>query len=98
MRLVSGSEVVNHALSMGLIAAPGDPVVDARRRGIGAVVAATAMALRLNGISHWIMWKWLFDNIGTGAGRHHHLVARGECAGHVAAQALQVPRGEIRFE
>ena len=25
--------------------------------GVGAVAAATAMALRLNGISHWVMWE-----------------------------------------
>ena len=32
-----------------------------------AVAASTAMALRLNGISHWIMWEMsaLFEHIGT---------------------------------
>ena len=46
--------------------------------GIGAVAAATAMALRLNGISHWIMWEvsTLFEHVGTVAGRHAHAVAR----------------------
>ena len=35
--------------------------------GVGAVAAATAMALRLNGISHWVMWEMaaLFEHIGT---------------------------------
>jgi ATP-binding cassette subfamily B multidrug efflux pump len=34
---------------------------------IGIVGAATAMALRLNGISHWVMWEIasLFENIGV---------------------------------
>lgn len=35
--------------------------------GTGAVAAITAMALRINGMSHWIMWEItsLFENIGT---------------------------------
>ena len=35
--------------------------------GVGAVAAATAMAFRLNGISHWVMWEMaaLFEHIGT---------------------------------
>ena len=35
--------------------------------GVGAVAAATAMAMRLNGISHWVMWEMasLFEHIGT---------------------------------
>ena len=42
------------------------PVV-ARPIGLGAVAAATAMALRLKGMTHWIMWELagLFENIGT---------------------------------
>ncbi len=35
--------------------------------GVGAVATATAMALRVNGLSRWIMWESarLFENIGT---------------------------------
>ena len=35
--------------------------------GVGAVAAATAMAMRLNGISHWVMWEMasLFEHVGT---------------------------------
>jgi ATP-binding cassette subfamily B multidrug efflux pump len=58
------------------------------------------MALRLNGIAHWIMWELasLFENIGTvqdGIGtlsRRHAVVDR------PGAPALDVRRGEIRFE
>jgi ATP-binding cassette subfamily B multidrug efflux pump len=68
--------------------------------GIGAVAAATAMALRLNGIAHWIMWELsgLFENIGTvqdgirTLSRRHTVVDRPE------APALAVTRGEIRFD
>ena len=70
MRLVTGFEIVNHTLSMGLIAGTRRRhavAVDAGQVGVGAVAAATAMALRLNGISHWIMWEMaaLFEHIGT---------------------------------
>jgi ATP-binding cassette subfamily B multidrug efflux pump len=64
------------------------------------VAAASAMALRLNGISHWIMWELasLFEHIGTVAdgitilSKHHSVVDRPD------AKALTVPRGEVRFE
>jgi len=103
MRLVSSFEVVNHGLSMGLIASTAGATlwlwIDGQV-GIGAVAAATAMALRLNGISHWIMWEMasLFEHIGTvhdGISTLSRTVAVRDKAD---AQALQVSRGEIRFE
>ncbi|PIT07854.1 multidrug ABC transporter ATP-binding protein [Snodgrassella alvi] len=35
--------------------------------GVGAIATATAMASRINGLSHWVMWESarLFENIGT---------------------------------
>jgi ATP-binding cassette subfamily B multidrug efflux pump len=68
--------------------------------GVGAVAAASAMALRLNGIAHWIMWEVasLFEHVGTvqdGMGtlsRAHAVVDRPD------ARPVQVTRGEIRFE
>jgi ATP-binding cassette, subfamily B, multidrug efflux pump len=70
MRLVSGFEIVNHALSMMLIASTAGVALwlwVSGQLGIGAVAAASAMALRLNGISHWIMWEMasLFEHVGT---------------------------------
>ena len=70
MRLVTGFEIVNHVLSMGLIAATAGATLWLWTQGaasVGAVAAATAMALRLNGISHWVMWEMaaLFEHIGT---------------------------------
>jgi ATP-binding cassette subfamily B multidrug efflux pump len=103
MRLVTAFEIVNHLLSMGLILATAGATlalwVDGRI-GVGAVAAATAMALRLNGISHWVMWEMasLFEYIGTvqdGIGtlsRLHSVTDRPD------AQPLVVTRGEIRFE
>ncbi|PKO58744.1 MAG: multidrug ABC transporter ATP-binding protein, partial [Betaproteobacteria bacterium HGW-Betaproteobacteria-19] len=60
MRLVSGIEIVNHTLSMGLIMSTAGTVLWLWMQGevgVGAVAAATAMALRLNGMSHWVMWE-----------------------------------------
>ncbi len=103
MRLVSGIEIVNHSLSMGLILATGGTTLwlwSQGQVGVGAVAAATAMALRLNGMSHWVMWEMasLFENVGTvqdginTLSRPHAVVDRAD------AKPLVVSRGEVRFE
>jgi ATP-binding cassette subfamily B multidrug efflux pump len=103
IRLVSGFEVVNHTLSMLLIVATTGATLwlwSLGQVGVGAVAAATAMALRLNGISHWIMWEMasLFEHIGTvqdgmvTLSRPHAVVDR------PGALPLKVTRGEIRFD
>ena len=61
---------MNHVLSMGLIMSTAGVTLwlwTHGQVGVGAVAASTALALRLNGISHWIMWELasLFENIGT---------------------------------
>ena len=103
MRLVSGFEVVNHTLSMVLIAATAGVTLWLWTRGevgVGAVAAATAMALRLNGISHWIMWEFaaLFENIGTVQDGINTLARRRSVVDRADARPLEVSRGEIRFE
>jgi ATP-binding cassette subfamily B multidrug efflux pump len=103
MRLISGFEIVNHALSMLLVASTAGMTLWLWARGevgVGAVAAATAMALRLNGISHWIMWEMaeLFENIGTvqdGITTLSRPVAVLDAPG---ARPLDVSRGELRFE
>ena len=70
MRLVSQFEIVNQALVVGLILGAGGYALwlwHQSQVGAGAVAAITAMALRINGMSHWIMWQMtsLFENIGT---------------------------------
>ncbi|MBC7751517.1 MAG: ABC transporter ATP-binding protein [Candidatus Saccharibacteria bacterium] len=70
MRLATGFEIVNHLLNMMLIMSTAGVALwlwSQGHLGIGAVAAATAMALRLNGMAHWIMWEMssLFENIGT---------------------------------
>jgi ATP-binding cassette subfamily B multidrug efflux pump len=73
MRLVSGFEVVNHILSMGLIASTaGTCWLWTRAVGIGAVAAATAMA---STASHWIMWgSRRCSSTSARSGWHQHAV------------------------
>jgi len=103
MRLVTGLEVVIHLLSVALALATTGASLWLWTRGevgVGAVAASTAMALRLNGISHWIMWEMasLFEHIGTVQDGITTLARRPAVVDAPAAPALQVPRGEIRFE
>ena len=61
---------MNHVLNMLLIIATSGVALLLWTRGevsVGGVAAVTAMALRLNGISHWVMWEMtsLYEQIGT---------------------------------
>lgn len=103
MRLISGFEIVNHALSMLLVASTAGLTLWLWARGevgVGAVAAATAMALRLNGISHWIMWEMaeLFENIGTVQDGITTLSRPVTVLDAPDARPLDVSRGELRFE
>ncbi|SMC29298.1 ATP-binding cassette, subfamily B, multidrug efflux pump [Andreprevotia lacus DSM 23236] len=103
MRLVSGFEIVNHMLNMLLIAVTTGATLwlwSQGKVGVGAVAAATAMALRLNGISHWIMWEMasLFEQIGTVQDGMNTLSRPIAITDAADAQPLQVPQGEVRFE
>ncbi|MEP7156538.1 MAG: ABC transporter ATP-binding protein [Betaproteobacteria bacterium] len=102
-RMITTFEVVNQVLSVLLIASTTGVVLSLWMQGkvaVGGVAAATAMALRLNGISHWIMWEFaaLFEHIGTVRdgmtvlSRPHTVVDAAD------AKPLTVSRGEIRFD
>ena len=100
MRLVSGFEAINHALSMLLILGTAgvalwlwiDGLV-----GVGALAAATAMALRLNGISHWVMWEMasLFEHVGTVQDGINTLARPRMVVDREGARPLSVPRGRF---
>jgi len=103
MRMVTGFEIVNHLLSMGLIASTAGVSLwlwTHAQVGVGAVAAATAMALRLNGISHWVMWEMasLFEQIGTVQDGINTLARRPTVVDRPGAVPLRVSRGDIRFE
>ncbi len=102
MRLVSAFEVVNHTLSMLLILSTSGVALWLWTQGllgIGAVAAATAMALRLNGISHWMMWEMamLFEHVGTVQDGINTLSRRQTVVDRPQAPDLQVQRGEVEF-
>ncbi|WP_294965206.1 ABC transporter ATP-binding protein [uncultured Gilliamella sp.] len=70
MRLVSSFEIVNHLLTISLILSTTGVALwlwTNQLVQIGAIATTTAVALRLNGLSHWIMWEIaaLFENIGV---------------------------------
>src|SRR5690606_20117406 len=103
MRLVSQFEIVNQALVSGLILGAGGYAIWLWHAGqvtAGAVAAVTAMALRVNGMSHWIMWEMttLFENVGTvqdGIGTFTRAVAVKD---KPDATTLQVSQGEVCFD
>jgi ATP-binding cassette subfamily B multidrug efflux pump len=103
MRMVTGFEIVNHALSMGLVISTAGATLwlwTQGQVGVGAVAAATAMALRLNGISHWVMWEMasLFEQIGTVQDGINTLARAPTVLDRPDAQPLRVTRGDIRFD
>lgn len=103
MRLVSGFEVVNHVLNMMLILSTAGIALwlwTQGQLGIGAVAAATAMALRLNGIAHWVMWEMasLFEQVGTVQDGINTLSRAHDVNDRADAQALHVTRGDLHFD
>ncbi|OSI23181.1 ABC transporter ATP-binding protein [Neisseria dumasiana] len=68
--------------------------------GVGAIATATAMALRVNGLSQYIMWESarLFENIGTVNDGMVTLSKPQTILDKPAALPLKVEHGEIRFE
>ena len=103
MRLVTAFEIVNQVLSVLLIASVSAASLwlwQMGQVGVGAVAAATAMAFRLNGISHWVMWEMasLFEHIGTVQDGMGTLSKVRSVVDRVGARPLLVSRGEVRFE
>ena len=102
-RYVSSFEILNHCLNVLLILSTSAIAITLwihGHVGLGAVAAATAMALRLNGISHWIMWELasLFENIGTVQDGINTVTRAVAVVDSPHAVPLRVTRGEIRFE
>ena len=102
MRLASSLDTLTYATNIFLTlstAILGVVLWQNGQVGVGAVATATAMALRVNGLSRWIMWESarLFENIGTvndgmaTLTKPHTIVDKPNCA------ALEVKQGEIKF-
>ena len=103
MRLISSMEITNHALSMLLIISTSGVALVLWGQGaigVGAIAAATAMALRLNGMSHWIMWEMamLFEQVGTVQDGINTLSREPLVVDQPDAAVLDVQNGEVRFD
>ncbi|PTQ89531.1 ABC transporter ATP-binding protein [Agitococcus lubricus] len=103
MRLVSLFETVNQLVNMILVAGTAGLALWLWSKGdtsVGAVAASTAMALRLNGISHWIMWElaMLFEHIGTIRDGMSTLSKPHSISDAPNAKPLTIQQGEICFK
>ena len=103
MRLVSIFETVNHALIVLLILAACGTALwlwSIGQVGTGAVAAVTAMALRLSGMSHWVMWEMtsLFESVGSIQDGINTLSRPRAVVDAPGAKPLVVTRGEVRFD
>ena len=70
MRKITAIQIINHFLSMFLILSTTGTALflwSNNEIAVGVVAAATAMSLRLNGISQWVMWEMtsLYEQIGV---------------------------------
>lgn len=103
MRLVTVIETLTNFTSIALIVSTagiglwlwGADLVTA-----GAIATSTALALRIKGLSQWIMWEFarLFENLGTvqdgmvTLSKPHTVVDKAD------AKPLAVSKGEIKFD
>ncbi len=67
---------------------------------VGAVAAASALTLRLNGMTHWIMWALatFFREVGVVSEGMETIAQPIELVDVKEANTLELDRGEIRFD
>ncbi|MFN3959946.1 MAG: ABC transporter ATP-binding protein [Parvularculaceae bacterium] len=67
---------------------------------VGAIAASIALALRLNGMSQWIMWEvsGLFENVGTVYDGMAMLAKSTAIENRPDAGVMERPRGEIAYQ
>ena len=102
MQLVTSFEIVNQTMGALLIISTTWVALmlwTENAIGVGAVAAAGAMALRLNGMSHWVMWEMasLFEQVGTVRDGIETL-SRPRGDGCCRRKTLQIRKADIRFE
>ncbi len=103
MRWVSYLEVSTHLISVILVSSTAGISIYLWQQGavgVGAIAAATAMALRLNGLTRWIMWQTasLFESIGTVQDGMRTLSAPQTIIDKPNAPTLKVTDGRIVFD
>lgn len=102
MRLVTwlnfSVQTLNYSLVFS-VAATSIWLWTAQAVSIGAIAIAVSLALRLNGMSQWIMWEVssLFENIGTVADGITTLAQPQQVVDAKNAKPLQVNGGNIEF-
>ncbi|PMN70907.1 multidrug ABC transporter ATP-binding protein [Enterovibrio norvegicus] len=103
MRLATGFniavEIINYTLVFSIAAISIWLWLDSAI-SVGAIAIAVSLALRINGMSKWIMWEIgsLFENIGTVVDGMTTLSKPVEVSDKDNAPALNVPKGEISFD
>ncbi|WP_178124484.1 ABC transporter ATP-binding protein [Spartinivicinus ruber] len=102
MRLVTGFNVCLDWINYTLVFAVGALSLylwSLNEVTTGAIAVAVALSLRLNGMSHWIMWEIssLFENIGTVMDGMNTLSQPREVLDHDQALPIQVKKGAIDF-
>lgn len=103
MRLVTGIsvsvQIINYVLAFSIAAVAIALWTDSAIT-IGAIAIAVSLALRLNGMSQWIMWEIssLFENIGTVTDGMNTLSKTTIIQDEPDAKALVVNHGKIDFK
>ena len=103
MRYVTGIESVNYVINMCLVASTlglGLYLWSNGSATAGVVATTTALALRIIGLSHWIMWQiaTLFENMGVVQDGYNTLLKPVELQDEHNAKLLNVTSGEIHFD
>ena len=103
MRWVSYLEISTHLISVILVSSTAGISLYLWQQGavgVGSIAAATAMALRLNGLTRWIMWQTasLFESIGTVQDGMRTLSAPQTIIDKPNAPQLAVTDGNIIFD
>ena len=98
-RLAFGSIAINGVLILIVVA----PAIWLWMRGVvsvGEVAAVSALTIRLNGMSGWILWVTirLFENMGVIREGLRSLSAAHEVTDAPAAKPLEVAHAEVRIE
>lgn len=103
MRLVTGInicvEIINYLLVFAIAGLSIWLWLDSAI-SVGSIAIAVSLALRINGMSHWIMWEIsaLFENIGTVVDGMKTLSKPVEITDKENAPDLKVTQGAIKFE
>ncbi|MBL4831511.1 MAG: ABC transporter ATP-binding protein [Aliivibrio sp.] len=103
MRLVTGInicvEIINYLLVFAIAGLSIWLWLDSAI-SVGSIAIAVSLSLRINGMSHWIMWEIsaLFENIGTVVDGMKTLSKPVEITDKENAPDLKVTQGAIKFE